>query len=52
MHIEIAPRQPELAALCRRFGVVRLDVFGPAARSADFCPPGSDDDFLVAFLPA
>ena len=51
MHTEIAQRQPELAALCRRFGVVRLEVFGSAARSADFDLVHSDADFLVGFSP-
>lgn len=38
----------DLAALCRRIGVRRLDVFGSAAR-ADFDPATSDLDFLVEF---
>jgi uncharacterized protein len=29
--------------------VLRLDVFGSAARGADFDPATSDADFLVAF---
>ena len=33
-----------LDALCRRFGVVRLDVFGSVARGED--GPGSDVDLL------
>jgi predicted nucleotidyltransferase len=37
-----------LAALCDRFEVERLDLFGSAARD-DFDPIGSDFDFLVAF---
>ena len=42
-----------IAALCRRFGVSRLDVFGSAARGTDFNPSTSDVDFLVSFdLPA
>jgi predicted nucleotidyltransferase len=52
MHPDLADRREALAALCRRFGVVRLDVFGSAARGADFDPQRSDADFLVTFAPA
>jgi uncharacterized protein len=45
----IAERRPEIAALCRRFGVRRLSVFGSAARGEDFDPQRSDVDFVVAF---
>jgi hypothetical protein len=45
----IASHREELAALCRRFHVRRLDVFGSAARAADFDPARSDLDFLVEF---
>jgi len=45
----IAERRSEIAALCRRFGVRRLAVFGSAARGADFDPPRSDIDLLVEF---
>lgn len=49
LHWEIADRREALAALCRRFGVVRLEVFGSAARGNDFDPALSDADFLVTF---
>ena len=49
MHAAIADKREELAALCRRHGVVRLEVFGSAARGADFDPETSDADFLVEF---
>jgi uncharacterized protein len=49
MHALIAVNRAGIAALCRRFGVTRLDVFGSAARGADFDPNASDADFLVAF---
>lgn len=39
----------EIAELCRRYGVVRLEVFGSAARGEDFDAARSDVDFLVAF---
>jgi predicted nucleotidyltransferase len=40
----------EIDALCRRFHVKRLDVFGSAARGEDF-NNASDVDFLVEFEP-
>lgn len=52
MHAEIAEKRAALSALCRRFGVERLDVFGSAARGGDFDPARSDADFLVQFSPA
>ena len=42
--------RPRIAALCRRFHVHRLDVFGSAARD-DFNAERSDVDFLVEFEP-
>lgn len=41
-------RETELSALCRRYGVRRLDLFGSAATGA-FDPDRSDVDFLVEF---
>jgi predicted nucleotidyltransferase len=38
----------EVQALCRRFGVHRLDVFGSAA-TGSFDPATSDIDFIVEF---
>lgn len=49
MHAEIAARRDELTTLCRRFGVRRLEIFGSAARGADFDLETSDADFLVEF---
>jgi uncharacterized protein len=48
MIADISVHQRELEALCRRFYVRRLDVFGSAARG-DFDPARSDLDFLVEF---
>jgi predicted nucleotidyltransferase len=45
---EIVERRAELEALCRRYQVRRLDVFGSAATGA-FRTEGSDLDFLVEF---
>src|SRR5947208_9965852 len=41
---------PALRALCCRFGVRRLDLFGSAA-TGKFDPARSDLDFLVEFEP-
>lgn len=45
---EIRRHRAALAALCRRHGARRLDLFGSATR-ADFDPKRSDLDFLVEF---
>ena len=52
MHAAIAEKRESLAAICRRYGVARLEVFGSAARGSDFDPDRSDADFLVEFAPA
>ena len=44
----IEQHRPDLADLCRRFGVHRLEVFGSAA-DGQFDPTRSDIDFLVEF---
>jgi uncharacterized protein len=49
MHRSIAAKRDRLEALCRRYGVARLAVFGSAARGADFDPDLSDADLLVEF---
>ncbi len=46
----IQDRRDDLARICLRFRVLRLALFGSAAR-ADFSPETSDLDFLVEFLP-
>lgn len=51
MHQLIACKKEEIAAICRRYGVERLEVFGSAARATDFDPDRSDADFLVVFKP-
>ncbi len=51
MHAEIADRMDEIARVCRRYRVQRLDLFGSAARGTDFDPETSDADFLVEFQP-
>ena len=47
MHAFIAHHSTGIAAICKRFGVSRLEVFGSAARGGDFNTAGSDVDFLV-----
>lgn len=44
----IEDKRDSIAALCRRFGVVRMDVFGSVLRE-DFRPGKSDVDLLVEF---
>ena len=44
----VAEKQQELAALCRDFGVHRLDLIGSGA-TGDFNPETSDLDFVVNF---
>jgi predicted nucleotidyltransferase len=51
MHTLIAQHRAEIAELCRRYAVRRLEVFGSAARGTDFDPSRSDADFLVDFEP-
>jgi uncharacterized protein len=42
----VADKKDEIAALCRRLGIRRLDVFGSAVTGA-FDPEKSDIDFVV-----
>jgi predicted nucleotidyltransferase len=51
MHAEIIEKRDALIALCERYDVARLEVFGSAARGVDFDPAASDVDFLVEFKP-
>lgn len=46
----IEQNRDAIAALCRRYGVTRLDVFGSAARGDDFDPATSDADFLYEIV--
>lgn len=52
MHPSISEKTTEIAAICRRHGVRRLELFGSAARGSDFDPARSDADFLVELDPA
>ena len=49
MHPTIAQHRADIAAICQRYRIQRLDVFGSAARADDFNAAYSDADFLVEF---
>ncbi|MCY4100607.1 MAG: nucleotidyltransferase domain-containing protein [Rhodobacteraceae bacterium] len=49
MHRLIASKQDQIATICRKHRVERLEVFGSAARAIDFDPDQSDIDFLVDY---
>ena len=51
MHSAIAQHRLGISAICQRYRISRLEVFGSAARSVDFNPDSSDADFLVEFAP-
>ena len=44
----VEDRRAEVAAICERRGVERLDLFGSAATDG-YDPEGSDLDFVVSF---
>ncbi len=46
MPTQLADRLQDIAALCERYGVSHLELFGSATRP-DFDPQRSDYDFLV-----
>lgn len=47
---KIDAHRAEIAAICRRYGVAKLALFGSLTREGDF-HGDSDFDFLVQFLP-
>ena len=51
MHILIQEKRAAIAALCKRYHVRHLEIFGSAARGDDFDPASSDADFWVEFEP-
>ena len=51
MHPAIAQHRAGISAICQRYHISRLEVFGSAARADDFNPASSDVDFLVEFAP-
>jgi uncharacterized protein with HEPN domain/predicted nucleotidyltransferase len=48
MHPEVAKHIPAIQALCREFGVERMETFGSAVTD-DFDPETSDVDLLVTY---
>ena len=52
MHLSIQRQLPAIGRVCVKYGIARLEVFGSAARAADFSEKSSDADFLVEFLPS
>lgn len=51
MHPAIPQHRASIAAICQRYRIRRLELFGSAARGDDFVPESSDADFLVEFAP-
>jgi predicted nucleotidyltransferase len=51
MDTAIAQHRSGISAICQRYRISRLEVFGSAARADDFDPEHSDADFLVEFAP-
>lgn len=48
IHPEVEKHIPEIQALCREFGISRLEIFGSAV-TGEFDPETSDVDFLVTY---
>ena len=48
IHPEVEKHIPAIRALCREFGVSRLEIFGSAVTD-EFDPERSDVDFLVTY---
>jgi len=46
----VQQNQEAIAALCREYGVLRLELFGSAA-TGEFDPERSDIDFIVEYPP-
>jgi len=49
MIASVKEKREQLAELCRRYGVRKLELFGSAATADEFDPEHSDLDFLVEF---
>jgi len=47
----IEQHRAEIEAICRKYGVAKLELFGSAARGEDFDPATSDVDFFYEFDP-
>jgi uncharacterized protein len=51
MHATISLQRDQIAQICKRLGIAKLEVFGSAARGLDFDLAKSDADFLVEYQP-
>ena len=51
MHSSISQYKLDIANICKRYRVTKLDVFGSAVRKDDFNLASSDADFLIEFAP-
>lgn len=51
MHQLIVEKKEEIAVICRKYDVAKLEIYGSAARGTDFDPYTSDADFLVEYNP-
>lgn len=50
MHASLTTQLPNITALCEKYGVAHLELFG-SATGAEFNPEASDFDFLVELDP-
>jgi hypothetical protein len=48
IHPEVEKHIPAIRALCREFGIARLEIFGSAVTD-EFDPQRSDVDFIVTY---
>ena len=48
---DVEEKQDDLKALCLKYNVAKMELFGSAATDEDFSMENSDLDFLVEFQP-
>jgi predicted nucleotidyltransferase len=51
MNSIVKEKIPQVVELCKKYSVVRMYLFGSAARDGDFDPATSDIDLLYTFSP-
>ena len=49
MHASVAKHTDKIIELCKKHGLLRLEVFGSAARGTDFNEAKSDIDLIAKF---
>ncbi len=49
MNSIVKEKLPQIVELCKKYKVVRMYLFGSAARDTDFDPKTSDIDLLITF---